>query len=71
MAVELKGGWMYAVNQLASGEAIDAATETTEGVVKRADFVAVPASFADLAAVRTYLLAVQAAMIAAGLMSAS
>ncbi len=75
MAVETKAGWIYAVRQLdeaiTTGAGVPVATETTNGTVKKADFVAVPATFADLAAVRTYLAAQQAALIAAGLMSAS
>lgn len=71
MAVTTKNGWIFAVRELETGAGIAPATEASNGVVKKADFVAVPASFADLAAVRTYLLAVQAAMIAAGQMSAS
>lgn len=75
MAVTTKNGWIFAVRQLeaglADGTAVPAATETTNGTVKAANFVAVPASFADLAAVKTYLDAVHASMIAAGQMSAS
>lgn len=75
MAVETKAGWIYAVRQLdeaiTTGSGVPAATETTNGTVKAANFVAVPASFADLAAVKTYLDALQASMIAAGQMSAS
>lgn len=47
------------------------ATEATAGLVKKADFVAVPATFADLAAVRTWAAALNAALIAAGVESAS
>ena len=47
------------------------ASETVAGLVKKADFVAVPASFADLAAVRTWAAALNAALIAAGIESAS
>jgi hypothetical protein len=75
MAVETKNGWIFAVRQLdqaiTSGSGVPAATETTNGTVKAANFVAVPATFADLAAVKTYLDAVHASMVAAGQMSAS
>lgn len=68
-------GYIPAVESIAeqinSGAGAPVATETVNGTVKRADFVAVPATFADLAAVRTYLAALQTAMIAAGQMSAS
>lgn len=69
MAVETKAGWIPAVRQLDA--ASQPATETVNGTVKKADFVAVPATFADLAAVRAYLAAQSAALIAAGVMSAS
>lgn len=68
-------GYIKAVESLAEqindGTGTPAATETVNGTVKRADYVAVPASFADLAAVRTYLLALQAAMVAANQQSPS
>ncbi len=68
-------GYIVAVESIAEqindGTGAPVATETVNGTVKRADFVAVPATFADLAAVRTYLAALQTAMIAAGQMSAS
>lgn len=71
----IKAGWIETYKAIAEslddGTGVAAASETTAGIVKKADYVAVPASFADLAAVRTYLLAVQASMIAAGQMSAS
>lgn len=50
---------------------VPAASETVSGTVKKADFVAVPASFADLAAVRTWAAALSAALVSAGQMSAS
>jgi len=75
MAVTTKNGWIFGLQELeasvASGAAVPVATETTNGTVKAANFVAVPASFADLAAVKTYLDALQASMVAAGQMSES
>lgn len=47
------------------------ASETVAGLVKKADFVAVPPSFADLDEVRTWAAALNAALIAAGIESAS
>lgn len=47
------------------------ASESAAGIVKKADFVAVPATFADLAAVRTWAAALNASLIAAGIESAS
>ena len=57
----------------ASGDvpAAPLATEAVAGLVKKADFVAVPATFDDLAAVRTWAAALNTSLIAAGVMSAS
>lgn len=75
MAVTTKNGWIFAVRQLeagfADGTAIPAATETINGTVKQVENLPVPASFADEAAVRTYLNTLVTAMIAAGQMSAT
>lgn len=75
MAVETKAGWIYALQQLeaqiASGVAVPAATEAANGTVKQVENLPVPASFADEAAVRTYLNTLVTAMIAAGQMSAT
>lgn len=68
-------GYIPAVQNLAtqinSGTAIPAATTTVNGTVKKAAKVTVPASFADLAAVKTWADALTAALIAAGEMSAT
>lgn len=69
-------GYIPAVQSLASqvnagGATVPAATTTTNGTVKKAALVAVPATFADLAAVRTWAAALTAALIAAGEMSAT
>lgn len=68
-------GYIPAVTSLAtqinSGTAVPTATTTVNGTVKKAAFVAVPATFADLAAVRTWAAALTASLIAAGEMSAT
>ncbi len=75
MAVETKNGWIFAVRELeaglAGGTAVPAATEAANGTVKQVENLPVPATFADLAAVRTYLNTLVTAMIAAGQMSAT
>lgn len=69
-------GYIPAVQDLATkinagGATVPAATKTVNGTVKQAANVAVPATFADLAAVRTWAAALTAALIAAGEMSAT
>jgi hypothetical protein len=75
MAVETKAGWIFAARQLdeaiSTGSGVPAATETTNGTVKQVENLPVPATFADEAAVRTYLNTLVTAMITAGQMSAS
>lgn len=75
MALETKAGWIYAVRQLdeaiTSGAGVPAATEATNGTVKQVENLPVPATFADEAAVRTYLNTLVTAMIAAGQMAAT
>jgi hypothetical protein len=68
-------GYITAVKSIAAqinaGTAVPAATTTVNGAVKKAALVAVPATFADLAAVRTWAAALTASLIAAGEMSAT
>lgn len=69
-------GYIKAVQSVADqvnagGASVPAATTTTAGIVKEAAKVAVPASFADLAAVKTWADALTASLVAAGLMSAT
>lgn len=68
-------GYIPAVQSIAAqvnaGAGVPAATKTVNGTVKQAANVAVPATFADLAAVRTWAAALTAALIAAGEMSAT
>lgn len=68
-------GYIPAVNSLATqinaGTGVPVATTTVNGTVKKAALVAVPATFADLAAVRTWAAALTASLIAAGEMSAT
>lgn len=75
MAVTTKNGWIFAVRELeaslAGGTAVPAATEATNGTVKQVEYLPVPASFADEAAVRTYLNTLVTAMIASGQMASS
>lgn len=75
MAVTTKNGWIFAVRELeagvAGGTAVPAATEAVNGTVKQVENLPVPATFADEAAVRTYLNTLVTAMITAGVMSAT
>lgn len=68
-------GYIEAVQSIAdqvnAGTGTPAATKTVAGTVKQAANVAVPATFADLAAVRTWAAALTAALVAAGEMSAT
>lgn len=72
MAVEVKNGWIFAVRQLEDQIAaisVPDATETVAGVVKQAEHTAVPASFADVDAVKDYLDDLVAALVASGVMA--
>lgn len=59
------------VTSINTGTSLPASTTTTAGVAKESTLVVVPGTFADLAAVRTWAAALTAALIAAGLMSAT
>jgi len=74
MALSVKNGWFFAVNQLnaqlAAGTAVPAATTTVNGTVKKAAYQA-PAAAADVAALKAQLDALVVKLVAAGQMAAS